>query len=236
MPYVRIIGLQIGLTVVDLSNKNAIYFGYTGTPAEYVVSHSIIKGNLSGTATGCYGIAGTYQTSGSRVAKIYNNIVYDWVNGTNSNTGIRLSLGDGWDFYVSNNTVYGCYTGYLLSSQALVKNCLAQNCNNGFGGTPDPSSDYNCSDISGDAPGANSVIGTVTFVDTANDDYHLDPSDTVAKDAGTDLSSDPNLAFTDDIDGETRSGTWDIGADEYVALAGLSIPVAMHHYQQQMRT
>ena len=34
-----------------------------------------------------------------------------------------------------------------------------------------------------------------------------------------------------DIDGDTRSGTWDIGADEYIAAGGLSIPVAMRHYR-----
>ena len=33
------------------------------------------------------------------------------------------------------------------------------------------------------------------------------------------MSSDGNLAFSDDIDGDTRSGTWDIGADEFVNAA-----------------
>lgn len=46
-------------------------------------------------------------------------------------------------------------------------------------------------------------------------DFHLDSSDTAAKDQGYDLSA----IFTTDIDGDTRSGTWDIGADEYVALS-----------------
>ena len=85
------------------------------------------------------------------------------------------------------------------------------------------------------------VTGTPTYVDSANDDFHLDSGDTVAKDQGTDLSADGNFAFDDDINdgvmgagkaGETRSGTWDVGFDEYVAAGGLSIPIAMHHYRQ----
>jgi hypothetical protein len=57
----------------------------------------------------------------------------------------------------------------------------------------------------------------VAFVDEDGDDFHLNASDTVAKNKGTDLSGDSYLPFSDDIDGQTRSGTWDIGADEYVA-------------------
>lgn len=60
-------------------------------------------------------------------------------------------------------------------------------------------------------------VRTVTFEDEAGDDFHLDSTDTGAVDYGTDLSGDANLAFTDDIDGNTRSGTWDVGADEIIA-------------------
>jgi hypothetical protein len=49
-------------------------------------------------------------------------------------------------------------------------------------------------------------------------DFHLASSDTNAKDQGTKLSSDSDLAFSDDIDGHSRGfgSLWDIGADEYV--------------------
>jgi hypothetical protein len=54
---------------------------------------------------------------------------------------------------------------------------------------------------------------TPTFVDADNDDFHLAAGDTTWKNAGTDLSA----TFTTDIDSETRTAPWDIGADQYIA-------------------
>lgn len=56
---------------------------------------------------------------------------------------------------------------------------------------------------------------TPTYVDSANDDFHLASNDTVCINNGTDLSGDANYAFDDDIDFQTRTGSWDIGMDEY---------------------
>ena len=118
-----------------------------------------------------------------------------------------------------NNTVYNCGDGFrsfYIAHPPLYKNNIAQNCTDGFHGPTASDSDYNISDISGDAPGSNSKTCTVSFVDEANDDFHLAVSDTCAKNSGVDLSSDANLAFSDDIDGKIRPGgtAWDIGADE----------------------
>lgn len=86
-------------------------------------------------------------------------------------------------------------------------------------------SDYNLTDASTDIPGTwgdNSIDGTDTptlaYVDSdnanyASRDYHLETGDS-GLGVGTNLSSDPDLPFSDDIDGETRSA-WDIGADEF---------------------
>ena len=46
-----------------------------------------------------------------------------------------------------------------------------------------------------------------------SEDFHIGALSSL-KDAGTDLSG----TFTTDIDGETRTGTWDIGVDEIVAV------------------
>jgi hypothetical protein len=63
-----------------------------------------------------------------------------------------------------------------------------------------------------------------TSVTAGSENLHIGASSAL-KNVGTDRSA----AFTTDIDGQTRSGTWDIGADEYVA-AGLSKRIAMYHY------
>ncbi len=41
--------------------------------------------------------------------------------------------------------------------------------------------------------------------------------------------------YSDDIDRAARASTWDIGADEYVAAGGGTVPVFMHHYKMQRR-
>ena len=58
---------------------------------------------------------------------------------------------------------------------------------------------------------------TPTFVDATNYDYHLTSTDTGAIDDGTNLSGDATYPFSTDGDTNTRSGTWDVGADEYAA-------------------
>ena len=63
----------------------------------------------------------------------------------------------------------------------------------------------------------NRINQTFTFEDAANDDYHLASTDAGAIGYGTDLSSDPDYPFSDDVDGDTRAAPWDIGFDQYAA-------------------
>jgi PKD repeat protein len=63
----------------------------------------------------------------------------------------------------------------------------------------------------------NRVNQTFAFVDAANGDYHLSPTDTGARNWGTAGIACP---LTTDIDGEERGTPWDIGADE--AMGGSS--------------
>ncbi|MEJ2267522.1 MAG: hypothetical protein P8X70_00400 [Nanoarchaeota archaeon] len=63
----------------------------------------------------------------------------------------------------------------------------------------------------------NRINQVFKFVDESITDLHLDPLDTSALDLGVDLSANVDISFSNDIDGETRSGTWDIGADEVLA-------------------
>ena len=58
------------------------------------------------------------------------------------------------------------------------------------------------------------------FVDSANGDFHLDPSASELIDGGFDNSS----LFTDDIAGDARATPWDVGIFEYTGVAGLTVP------------
>jgi len=220
--YTRIEGLQVYNTNTSTLAKDGIKVTPSNNSDEVTISHCIIRGN---NPTGdAYG-RGIYESQAT--LKAYNNIIYDWGQGTTEARGIYF-YGVSTNAYIYNNTIHNCYYGLNRRHGTVVaKNNITQDCTDGFYGDFDGSSDYNVSDISGDAPGANSKTCTVSFVDEANDDFHLASSDTCAKDAGVDLSSDPNLAFNDDIDGETRSGSWDIGADEYVAAGGQVFSVTL---------
>jgi len=155
---------------------------------------------------------------------VWNNIIYNIDNGSEGDA-IYANSDKCNVAYIYNNTISDCYRyGITTYGSAIhAKNNLVQNCGSScFSGSFNSASDYNASDDSSSTGGTHDRTNqSFTFVDEANDDFHLASNDGGAKDYGTDLSSDPNLAFSDDIDGETRSGTWDIGADEYVAAGGL---------------
>lgn len=207
--YVRFEGLQISLNSASTFRYALNLVGAANNGDGYLVDGCIVK--LIGTTTDQYGI----RLFGGSVESIVRNcIVYDF-NSTGSVgiSGVMASNTSRMDNNTAQNCTLGFTTGYL---DTIIRNCLASGCTNGFTATGDwyTGSDYNASDLASDAPGANSRNSqTFTFVDAANDDFHLASSDTGALGFGIDLSG----TFTTDIDGETRTGTWDIGADEYVA-------------------
>jgi hypothetical protein len=211
-------GLQVNLSSVTGNGNSGILSNQT-TQANHRISNNIIRSvtNNSYSYTGIY----LYAAAASSEARIWNNIVYGF-DGT-SGSGISNSDTD-YTAYVYNNTVYDCSVGYGTSGTSIAKNNIAYNNTNNYSGTFDAASTNNLSGPSQtDAPGSNpSNAVTVNFVDPAGSppDLHLESSDTGARDNGTPLSGDTNLAFTDDIDGGTRSGTWDIGADEIAGLIG----------------
>ena len=96
-----------------------------------------------------------------------------------------------------------------------IKNNLVFNSTNDYSGTFHSNS-INNAYSEGSDPGLNGVdisscVGTDIFVDYDGDDFHLVSEDDVVKNNGT---SSVDSLFTDDIDGNIRTGTWDIGADE----------------------
>lgn len=220
--YVRYEGLQLKLT----ANNGTNYAGFSiGATSDSVVTDiritaNIIQGIL--TSTGQRSAVQTWRPSGFsvNVVKVHNNIIYGFDNVSYS-SAVRVRYAT---YFVYNNTIKNCYWGILQEAGTVTaKNNIIQNTVDGFNGTFAGTSNYNISDLAADAPGANSKNSTtVAFVDAVNKDFHLAESDSAARDAGTNLSADANLAFNTDIDGQTRpiGAAWDIGADE----ASLSTP------------
>ncbi len=206
--YIRFDGLQInGVT----SGVGLIYSGASNT-GELRLSNSILKG-------GAY----IFESGDADVVhKVWNCIGYGmesvFVNNANP-------------IVVYNCTAIGCtVVGFRKQGTGTYTaiNCLAK------GNTYDFYADSGSfvasycasSDTSADNWGGtgNHINHLFTFKDEGSYDYHLASDDVGAIDLGV---SDPGSGlFSDDIDGVARGATWDIGADEYVAAAGLSISVS----------
>lgn len=144
---------------------------------------------------------------------------------------------NGRGFYINDDDItaylYNC-TGYTDDGPAFqmtaytactIKNCIGYSSDGASFGEADadktPLVTYCASDddTADNWTGTGSIINvTFHFVDTvsADRDLHLAAGDdSGCVDGGT---NDPGTGlFSDDIDGVTRSGTWDIGADEYVS-------------------
>src|SRR3990172_5304724 len=142
--------------------------------------------------------------------QFWNDIAFDC-------NGAGFYLGSGGYFYnctAKDNAGIGFQR---FGGTPTLKNCLSDNVGADYSGAMTVSYCASGDATADDNGGAgNRINQTFTFVNEAGDDFHLASGDAGAKDYGVDLSADPDLAFSDDIDGQTRSGTWDIGADEYV--------------------
>ena len=103
--YVRIEGLQI---LIGGFNHSGIKCDLGAGAGEVRISHNIIKGNYSGANNFGYGI---FTQDFAPTYKIWNNIIYDIINGSQSSMrGIYRSDGNS---YIYNNTIHNCYTGIL---------------------------------------------------------------------------------------------------------------------------
>lgn len=156
---------------------------------------------------------------------IWNNIIWDWQRSSDTATisGIICNHADSV-VHASNNTVVNCRYGITQSAGTLnLKNNIVQSCTTAdYSGTFGTTATNISSDTTSPETGLRSI--TLTFVDAANDDYHLDDTDTAAIGAGTDLHADGTLAFADDFDGDSRpNGAWDIGADQIPAASGITL-------------
>jgi len=179
------------------------------------VSNCIIKNTATGaTYSDRWGIYAA--GSNGRLRYLWNNIIYGFKYGAEVTTGGIIN--DYSAIYSYNNTLYNNGVGIKGSyDYQRVKNNICYNNAADYSGTFNSNSTNNLSK-DGNAPPYNTYYTgkTLTFTNTTagSEDLHLASTDTDAIAKGADLSADPNLAFTTDIDGQTRSGAWSIGADQ----------------------
>ena len=211
--YVQVIGLQ--LTNIATASAGGILFNANNYGK---VIKCIIKGCSDD------GI----KDNGTDNA-VVNTIVYECLNGIHKrSTGGTLYV---YNSTVCNNDTYGIYGEDYRT--VYLKNVYA-----GGNGTADYYKTANstinlttCYSSDGSLSTTTAAYSTTsgayfTNLTSGSEDYHIQSSSALI-DNGTDLSSDSVYAFSDDIDGDTRSGTWDIGADEYVSAGGTDVTVSL---------
>lgn len=192
------------------------------------------------------GKAGIIQIADSAVPG--SKIVFEGnlIDGGGTNIGKGIYSAFAGMFYVANNIIIGtkgASSGYAIGmnkagstmyayNNTMVTNRIGiaalagtVNATNNLCQDPSASGCYvtvsgGATNLSSDATSPQTALRskTVTFA-TGTKNYHLDPTDTSAKDAGTDLSADLAYPFSTDMEGQTRTAPWDIGADEYVFVS-----------------
>jgi hypothetical protein len=216
--YAKIEGLQVRMVNTNVTTKEAIDVNFvTALTNETKISDNIIDGQGSSYSIGIY--SGDADTN----IKIWNNFIYD----CNADFFGAVRVSDSNTSYIYNNTIVDSSSGIIGDSDGntVAKNNIVKGCGDSWSYYYDfaTGTDYNATDGTDNiGTGSNNRISqTFSFSDETNNDFHLASYDTAAKDSGLDLSSDPYLSFSTDIDGDMRgvSGSnWDIGADEYSAM------------------
>lgn len=198
--FTRIERIQMELAT-GASNRFGISCGTT--PGVRVIG-CYIRATGAGAGTQI-GINSTVSGAGNYVH--VRNTVVTGFNGA----GIQSQSGSG-EMWAYNTVVANCGSGFNGGGAFTAKNCIAYNNTTDFAGTYAASTNNASED--GTAPDTNEVtITTDPFVDFAGGDFHIESGSEV-HDAGADLSADANFPFSDDFDGATRTGTWDLGVDE----------------------
>lgn len=228
--YVKVTYLQIHNSNADRPAGINCPTTLTDNANLITIAYNLIKVSPSGNQYGYK--SAPIRTVGDYIdTRIYNNILYDGRSGNDDSYGINISS-FGSSNLIYNNTIANCETGVYSDNNNTVtlKNNIFTSCDVPATGTYAAGTDYNVTDhdsmhytVTGGGNSHDHTSHTFTFTDSDNDNYHLGSTDTGAIDLGV---SDPGSGlFSDDIDGESRSGSWDCGADEYVSAGG-SIPLS----------
>lgn len=198
----------------------------TSAGYENVIFRNNIIHNLTGSFPQAIRFDGGNSSSDTRY--VLNNIIYD-INDSDDRVKAVVHIGN-YPVYFWNNTTYLIRTGrsdkdaysfYSNASSAVMelKNNLgimtASTGSEAFADNYTSGSDYNGSDFSTATGGSNDLTSLTTsqFVSVTSgaEDLHLaDGASAIG--AGVDLGTTAGVNV--DIDGETRSGSWSMSADQ----------------------
>lgn len=217
--YCRVIGLQI-----RNSGTTSQSWG-----VRFVGNYNVLDSCL---VYGCPNASNIYDAG-------EGNVVANSVSKGSGVSGIEKAE-NGGTFYIYNsvsiaNTTYGIRgAGYQTVS------CVNDYC--GGNGSDDYSRPANatvntttCFSEDGTLSTSTAAYSTSTFanVTASSEDVAL-ASGSGLINQGTSLSSDSRYPFTWDCTNATRTGTWDVGAVEYVSTGGgVTIPRIIHHLRMQ---
>jgi hypothetical protein len=210
--HVRIDGIQVQVTVNDDGDYIGIKLGnanQTAADIDLRATNCIVKGiQTLGSIIGLH--ARPFGGGGAGKSVFANCMAIDCGQGGEADTT---------SVYYYNCGFYGGDYGLIADAAFVAKNCLVYNAaNNGYVGSFNAASTNNAS-TDATCPGSNKRNSkTFTFVDAGAKDFHLAGGDVGARTLGADLSGDGTYSFSTDIDGDTRSGSWDIGPDQYLTV------------------
>jgi len=219
--YIYITGLQISNTTTGSSNYTCgVYLAASNCNIQKcIIKSAATGGTLSGTFCGNLdGGNGNFLINSVIIAT--SSYAFQIVEPYNNATCISVL-----NCIFIGNTAGNVINGYYGSSayKWTFKNCYVSNVGAGAAYTTTGIQMTTCAadDTTGTPDTLDSIAystSTFTSVTGGSEDFHL-----VAGSALIDVGTDLSATFTDDIDGVTRAGTWDIGADEYVAAGGSAV-------------
>lgn len=207
------------------SNGNGINYTLNATGGGYTsggtIRNNIVRGENQPKAVN--GSAALIDARSHEI-RVYNNIVFDGYNATDSSgIGIYSAYGNTNQF-IYNNTAYNCGTNiYSAAVNPTFKNNLAvgKQAAGDFNITSSSSHSNNLSSdgTADDYGGTDHIVNAVTanqFISivAGAEDLHLAGSSDAIK-AGVVLTEPEGIEY--DIDGQVRAGLWDIGADQTVS-------------------